>query len=259
MLSTFSRESEEYCMSLRPFFTSAQLKILALSAMLLDHIGVVLFPEQLWMRCAGRIAFPLFAFELVQGYIHTRDLRRYALRLLLLAAVSEIPFNLAIGASFFYPWRQNTVWTLLCGLVACFCADALAGENKLSLRLAYLLGLIAALLLSELMMTDYGTGGVMFILLFLLTKNGGAVGAVAQLVGMLALCLLLLGGRTIVVGAFELEVEYFALLSLPFIWLYNGRRGAHGRALQYAAYAFYPAHLLILWIIPAVRSAVFSL
>lgn len=252
---TRSRESEELHMSMRPLFTSDRLKIIALGTMLLDHIGVVLFPEALWLRCVGRIAFPLFAFELVQGYIHTHSLRRYALRLLLLAAVSEIPFNLAVGASLLYLWRQNTVWTLLFGLAACLCADALTREHNLTHRLAYLLGLLAALLLPELMMTDYGMGGVMLILLFLLTKSGGATGAAVQLMGMLALCLLLPGGKTIAVGTFELQTECFALLSLPLIWLYNGRRGVHGRALQYAAYAFYPVHLLILGIIAAVRGA----
>lgn len=62
----------------RRFFTATQLKFVALFTMLLDHLYATMLHDQLWMTYVGRIAFPLFAFELVQGYMHTHDLRRYA-------------------------------------------------------------------------------------------------------------------------------------------------------------------------------------
>ena len=239
----------------RRFFTSNQLKYIALGAMLLDHLHVTVFPGQLWMNCAGRIAFPLFAFELVQGYIHTRDLRRYAARLLILAQLSEIPFNMAVGASLLFPQRQNVAWTLLAGLAVCFCADRLAEEGSASGRLLYLPGLLGALLLPGLLMTDYGTDGVMLVLLFWLTRSGGVLCGAVQAAVMFVMWQFIHVRHIVSIGPFELQTQCFALLSLPLIWLYNGRRGIHGRARQYAAYAFYPVHLLILGAVRMLRAA----
>lgn len=246
-----SRKAGEYGMTERCFFTSGQLKLIAITAMLIDHLGVTLFPGAVWMRCVGRIAFPLFAFELVEGYIHTHDLRRYAGRLLLLAAVSEIPFNMVVGASLLCPGQQNAVWTLLAGLAACYCVDGLSWRRGMLGRLVYLTGLIVSLLLPGVLMSDYGTEGVMLVLLFLLTRGRDALGAVFQAAVMLVMWWLFSGGETITAGPFGLGVQCFALLSLPLIWLYNGRRGGRGRELQFAAYAFYPAHLLILGMLMA--------
>lgn len=108
-------------MANRRFFTANQLKAIALFCMLLDHMWATIVPGREWMTCVGRIAFPIFAFELAQGYTHTHDLRAYAKRLLLLAVVSEVPFDMVAGGTYFYPWHQNVAWTLLAG-----CGPAIA-------------------------------------------------------------------------------------------------------------------------------------
>ena len=100
----------------RRFFTATPLTAIALFCMLLDHMWATIVPGREWMTCVGRIAFPIFAFELAQGYTHTHDLRAYAKRLLLLAVVSEVPFDMVVGGTYFYPWHQNVAWTLLAGL-----------------------------------------------------------------------------------------------------------------------------------------------
>lgn len=162
----------------RRFFTANQLKAIALFCMLLDHMWATIVPGREWMTCVGRIAFPIFAFELAQGYTHTHDLRAYAKRLLLLAVVSEVPFDMVAGGTYFYPWHQNVAWTLLAGLWACHCADRCRTAPTLPEKLPPLLGLLAALLLPGLLLTDYGTAGVVIILLFRLTR--GAAGAAAS-------------------------------------------------------------------------------
>lgn len=232
----------------RHFFTANHLKFIALFTMLLDHLYTTVLNDQQWMNYVGRIAFPLFAFELVQGYMHTSDLRRYAKRLLLLAVISEIPFNMVAGGSFFFIWHQNVAWTLLSGLAVCYCADHLLEERDGTKRVKYLFGLLAALLLPRVLMTDYGTDGPWIILLFWLTRKGGAVNRLIQTVALFVLWQFVVGGRTMMIGTFAFQTQCFALCSLPLIWMYNGRHGKRSRFFQLTAYAFYPVHLFILGI-----------
>ena len=233
-------------MTERRFFNANHLKFIALFCMLVDHLYAALFPGQIWMTCIGRLAFPLFAFELAQGYIHTHNLRRYAGRLAVLAVLSEVPYDMLAGGVFFSIWHQNVVWTLLLGLAACYCADHLLKEPAIPKKLLYLLGLLASVALPYVLMTDYGAGGVLMILLFWATSRGGAVSYVAQIVGMFLLCQFVIGGRIIMIGDFQFQAQNFALLTLPLIWLYNGKHGTRNKTLQYVTYAFYPVHLLIL-------------
>ena len=88
--------------------------------MCVDHAGLALFPSVGAFRCIGRPAFPLYCFLLVQGFRHTRDLRAYARRLLLLACVSEVPFDLLIFGQFSSAMEQNGVFALLLGLMALY-------------------------------------------------------------------------------------------------------------------------------------------
>ena len=114
-------------MKVRFCFSAEQIKNIALVSMVIDHAAVGLIEQSelasgvAWslcgtaMRLVGRVAFPLFAFMIAEGAAHTRDRRWYALRLLLLAVISEIPFDLVAGGTWLFPADQNTVFTLLLG------------------------------------------------------------------------------------------------------------------------------------------------
>ena len=145
------------------------LRMIAMLCMLADHAGATFFPDALWLRCVGRLAFPIFAFLVAEGSVYTHDKKKYLLRLFALAAVSEIPFDLMVSDAVFSFGHQNVVWTFLVSLAAIFLSEKLLSEKR---ELAGGLVLAAAAVLCELCRTDYGAVGVLTVLLF---KQRGAI------------------------------------------------------------------------------------
>ena len=97
--------------------SAATLRVLAMVLMLCDHTWALLLPEEQWLTCIGRLAFPIFAFLLAEGFFHTHSLKRYCLRMLFWAVVTEIPFNLMMAGAPLYPYHQNVLWTFLIALL----------------------------------------------------------------------------------------------------------------------------------------------
>ena len=112
--------------------TAFALRLTALICMAIDQVGLVLFPGALALRAVGRVALPLYCFLLAQGYRHTRSLRRYALRLAVLAVLSEVPFNLVHFGTPLAAAGQNVLFTLLLALLAMCCCDALIERRPLA-------------------------------------------------------------------------------------------------------------------------------
>lgn len=150
------------------------LKLIAACTMLIDHVGYVLFSDALWLRCIGRIAFPLFCFLMAEGCVYTRDRRKYALRLLVFALLSEIPFNLMNTGT---PWdlsHQNVLWTLLAGALLCWLVDwALQKRTAPGLVLTGAV-MAAAFCLLELANTDYGGWGTLLVVMFYAVRRAPA-------------------------------------------------------------------------------------
>lgn len=228
---------------------STALRLLAILFMVLDHLWATVVPGNLWMTCLGRLAFPIFAFQLCEGYRHTSDFRRYSLRLLLFALLSEIPFNLFYAGSVIFPFHQNVMFTLLLGLLAIRQADRLhreEGIKKKSLRGLTLLLIFAG---SVVLFPDYGLMGVMTVLCFFVFRDH----RLFQLAAMAVLNIFAFKGQTIPVSlgalAYDFPIQGFALLALPLIWLYNGQKGPGGKGLRLFWYIFYPLHMLALYFI----------
>lgn len=226
------------------------LRIFALAVMLLDHIGAVLFPGELWMRIVGRLAFPIFAFQIAEGYRHTHSFRRYYLRVLAFGLISEIPFDLMLTRTVFNPFHQNVMLTLLMGLLAIRQLDILRARPSAGYLLICGGKLALILLVGVLLSPDYGVLGVLTVIAFHLLRDFPGAKA-AQLIAMTSIHFFGYEGPTVSLfrGTMRLPLQAFAILALVPIWLYNGEKGDGGKRFQFAAYAFYPAHMLILGIL----------
>ncbi len=234
--------------------SAAALHLLAMTFMLMDHLWATLLPGQEWLTCVGRLAFPMFAFMTVEGYFHTRSFKRYALRLLAFALLSEIPFDLMYGGTWFYPFHQNVIWTLLLALLGIRVMENTRQKGKnwlyvLVCVLVTLLGYVLALLC----MVDYYGAGVWTVFAFYFLRGRRWWHFAAQLAALYWINVELLAGQIYPVTLFGMDFGFYqqglALLALVPIWLYRGRQGHHSKAFQYFCYAFYPAHTLLLALI----------
>ncbi len=231
--------------------SAAVLHILAMVLMLMDHLWATLLPAQDWLTCAGRVAFPIFAFMSVEGYFHTHNFKKYAQRMLLFAVLSEIPFDLMYGGTWFYPVHQNVIWSLLMGLLGIHLMETVRKKQKPWIYVLVSAGVVAAGgILGTLCMVDYYGVGVLTVFIFYFFRGRKWWCLLGQLLALYWVNVQMLGGLMYPIQLFGVEFELcqqgLALLALLPIWLYRGRQGYHSKPFQYACYAFYPVHMLIL-------------
>ena len=228
---------------------SLTIKLLAMALMLCDHLWATVLPGVMWLTAVGRIAFPIFAFQVAEGFQRTHDRKKYLLRMLVFAAVSEIPFNLFYAGTAVYPFHQNVMFTFVLAILLLLGVEKFRAKGRIAYLLAAAAAVVLGYLLGTVTMVDYYGSGVVTVLIFYLCRQIPH-SWIGELAGLAFLNCKLLGGMTIplTLGSWTLELpeQGLALLALIPIWLYNGRQGAHNKAIQYACYAFYPAHMLIL-------------
>ena len=231
-------------------FSGTALKTIACITMLVDHIGAScieagiltsgldvgtlsqdalsaypLYRLDMVLRFTGRLAFPLFCFLLVEGFVHTHNVKGYLGRLLLFGLLSEVPFDLAFFRTPFAPQHQNVYWTLALGVLAMAGLQRFEKENGLpGWQGLVWAGGCAALALAD--NTDYHAIGVLIICTLYLTCADHKQQCLA--------------------GAVLFLFELTAPQAFVPVWFYNGQRGACSPLLKKAFYWFYPVHLLVL-------------
>lgn len=241
--------------------------------MLIDHSAHILVdPSSDWyipLRSIGRIAFPIFCFLIVEGLEHTSSLSKYAGRLMAFAFISEIPFDLAFRGQVLAFDSQNVYFTLLGGLGCIAFAKRIAPQlmralgakesacaNRFNQLLAAAPVIVPVCWLCDFMQTDYGSFGVLLICAMYLARDSRA--AVIALLCLLTVhhCMRI----TVNTVAPEAMVQFSGYLLKPRfnpqilaclagipIAAYSGKPGR--RLPKYAFYAFYPVHLVVLFII----------
>lgn len=248
------------------FFSSSAIKIIAVVCMAIDHFGAVFLGgtgvAYVLCRSVGRLSFPLFCFLIAQGFHYTKSRKDYFLRLCAFAFISEIPYNLAFSGKLINSGGLNVFFTLLLGFAAIWVLEEIKplwlsiAAAGCCMAAAYLLG------------TDYGWYGVALIIAFYLTRTRPRMAAVCLAV----LTLLYVGvstGRFMVSASESLNMtlgafwdylncsifgfaitycrQLFACFAAVPILLYNGQKG--NLKNKYFFYAFYPAHLVIFYVI----------
>lgn len=240
--------------------TGHTLKLIAIFTMLIDHIGYALLEVGLlprisdavlagnsfdflpadyhfWynfdlvLRFIGRLAFPLFCFLLAEGFQHTKNVKKYALRLGIFALLSEVPFDLTVSNTFFDLSSQNVFFTLLTGVLVLWGMqyfEATLPTPMVPLR--YLVA-ITGMMAAHFLQTDYAAFGVLLIVLLYEFRNNRTWQCIAGAILML----------------FN---SYTGPLAFLLIFFYNGERGK--QLPKYFFYAFYPVHLLVLFLLRTV-------
>lgn len=221
-------------MTLKPAFglSGSALKVIAMISMVIDHIalylmehGTVLYET---MRCIGRIAFPVFAFLITEGFIHTRSRYRYFLTLLGFAVISEIPWYMLNGAD----GTHNVMFTLALGVATLMVLENLL-QRSMVLGFLWTLGMAG---LASWLGVDYEWRGILVIVISYLYNTYAHFFPYSR--GMHFFCTVVFMMHYGVIGA---------VMSCMIIYLYDGTRGfVQGSIAKYGFYAFYPVHLIVI-------------
>lgn len=207
---------------------SYHLKWIALITMIIDHTGLVFFPDLLFLRIIGRCAFILYAFMLVEGIYYTRNSKKYLFKLFIWAIISEVAFDLIFQNKIIEFSSQNIFFTLFTGALIL----SVFKENK-SIFFNILVGLIG-LVVAYLLKMDYSWYGVLIIYLFYIFKNNQT------------LKLVYIEFASIIASFNVFLLQFFAFIGFIPILLYNGKLGKKFGDIYYS---FYAIHLIILYII----------
>jgi hypothetical protein len=216
------------------------IKIIAILAMVLDHIKFAIPQTNNFItEYFGRMSYPLFAFVLVEGYLHTSNKKRYAIRLFIFAIISQIPFMLFRSLIGINEWKMlNIMFTLLLGFSVIYIYENF--NNKI---FANLLAILIAIF-GAIIKVDYGWYGIGFIYLFYFFRNFKS----AYLPSIICLSIFYYFSKY-KMNMFKVDIYLqilFICLSLIPIYLYNGKKG---RGMKYFFYCFYPVHLILLYLI----------
>lgn len=217
----------------------AQLKYIAFASMFIDHFNKAIITPFLTgtgpmviittiFDILGRIAFPIFAFMVVEGFFKTKSQWKYLRNLLIFAVISEIPYDMFQSAEFVNTWSQNILWGLALGLFTIMVIDKLKEKIKKRPLWIFVSLLIVALssLGSMLISSDYEYYAIIIIYLYYIFYDKRLVASG--------------------IGYLVIIKEIYAILGFTTVLLYNGEKGKQNKIFNYL---FYPVHLLIFGII----------
>jgi len=215
------------------------LKIIACITMFIDHSRYLLPTRPMFMSYIGRLAFPIFAFQAVEGYAHTKNFPKYILRLLIFAIISQIPYYLYLGKT-----TPNVMFTLAIGLLCIYIYDLLK-----DCKLAFLPIFIPVIILAHKINTDYSYYGIIIMLIFYIFKNKKIIMTISFIIITIVFFITYYKLYYINILAINPQIIMLIICTLTAIipcLLYNGKQGPK---IKYLFYLFYPLHLAFLFLL----------
>lgn len=220
--------------------TTYTIKLLAILAMIVDHIGAIFFPQVVVLRVIGRFSFPLFAWLIANGAVHTHNTSKYFVRLLIFAALSQIPYQLAFDIS---SLSMNIFFTLSFGLGCIMLYSAPIS------RILKALGIFGLLILGFALQVNYGVFGILSILFFYIYFTDLPKQILSQILIFTSFTFIpiFFSHPSNILNLSLLGVsQILAPFSILITSHYNGKKGP---SAKYISYLFYPVHLLILYVL----------
>lgn len=219
------------------------LKLIAMASMFIDHIGVYLcyntkiewFNNVIFYyicRGIGRLAFPIFAFFIVEGILHTSSKWKYLLRLGIFAILSEIPYDFAHGYTGIEFSGQNVILTFFLAVAGLLIFDYFVKKECWWSYILAVASLAIFAVFSEILHTDYGYVGVGLIYILYVSSSQGLIFTCSM--GALYQGLILNGIR-------YHWIQWYGIGAYIPLLMYNGKRG---KGWKWLFYIFYPAHLV---------------
>ena len=216
------------------------LKIIAMVSMLIDHIGLMIFPQYKILRIIGRLSFPIFAYMIAEGSFYTRNRKKYFLLIFCMGAGCQAVYAIAMHSLYL-----NILLTFTLSIATIFSVDNFINKKTMSSLILAITTVLSVIFISVIapeifkeqgFRVDYCYLGVLFpvIVYYSKTKAAKIISAAAVLTGM----------------SFINEIQVYSLLAIPFMMLYNGKRGKLN--LKYVFYIFYPLHLVVIYLIDSI-------
>lgn len=216
--------------------TANQLKIIALISMTIDHIGVQIFPECEWMRIVGRLAFPIFAFMIGEGCRYTKNKKKYLLTVLFTATLCQVVYFFALNSLY-----QCILVTFSFSIILNFLIENAMRKKSITSFFFAVAGFFCVYMITVIMpkvfyntdfSVDYGFFGVLVPVFVYCTNKKYSK-------------LLAVGFGLMLLSLWSGGVQWYSLLALVLLFMYNGKRGKYN--LKYLFYIYYPLHLVVIY------------
>ena len=215
-----------------------QLKILAMVTMLIDHIGEMLFPNLFILRVIGRISFPIFAYMIAEGCRYTKNRVRYLSMIAGLGIACQLIYIFFLRSLYF-----GILITFSLSILSIYCIDLFLKKRcawtricmaLILLAIVFVAGVMPVLFAEQGFRVDYGICGVLLpVLVYYARSKHERLACTAAVL--------------IIQALFFNARQWYALIALPFLFLYNGERGR--AKLKYMFYVFYPSHLVAIYLV----------
>lgn len=228
------------------FLTSNALKVIAIIAMTSDHVAWMFLPLESVaaeiLHIIGRLTFPIMAYMIVEGYHHTKNVKKYLFRLAASAVISHFAYAFCFNHPYIFDFNKGIIDTtsVLWGFTLGLLAIIIYNHKELAIWLKTILILLCITLSIP---SDWSWVCVVFLLVIHINyKNSRKQFFWMTLFGWsyaLVYCM---------VSSWFHAYQFAIVLSYPLLYLYNGKRGSL-KGMKWLFYIYYPLHLVVLGIL----------